>query len=196
MIEPDATPPVEGGQTPFFERIRSLLAEAEESIPPLTVLVWGPAENQADPWWLKRLEIRDQLRHLGHEAYFSEELPGGAAPLGDARRLALRTVEMAHAMAADYIIVLMSSYGSVSEFHDFGDKPALAKKMLVFVDEAHQSGYAASLLQAFRGSNGRIELITVPRDLVECNIRTKALEAVDDLHQLKMFDALEGRGCG
>lgn len=180
--------------TPFHAKIKRMLDAAESSVPPLTVLVWGPAENPTDPWWVKRVEIRDHLRTCGHDAYFSEELPGGESRLGDAHRLALRTAEMAHALAADYIIVLMSSFGSVSEFHDFGVKPNLARKMLLFFDQDHSDGYAASLFPMFRAECGRIEPVKVPDDLVACNVRSLSLSAVTDLRQLKVFAALEGVG--
>lgn len=193
MPQPPTAPPVDPqGTTPFAERVAAKIEAAQASVPSMVVLVWGPGETVGDPWWEKRLDIRNALREAGHEAYFSEELPGGLPTQGDARQIALRNAEFIQANEADYIIVLMSSVGAVSEFHDFGDKPHLAKKMLVFMDETHQAGYSASLLGQFEAAHGKVELVKVPDDLVECNVLGRSLERIQGIRDLKLHEALEG----
>lgn len=192
MPPPPAPKAVPQGATAFAQRVAAKIDAAQASVPPLVVLVWGPGESEDDPWWKKRLDIRQALRDSGHEAYFSEELPGGLPTQGDARQIALRNAEFIQANEADYIIVLMSSVGAVSEFHDFGDKPHLAKKMLVFMDENHQEGYSASLIPQFEASHGKLELVKVPGDLIECNVLGRSLKVTQGIRDRKMHDALEG----
>lgn len=77
---------------------------------PLNVLILGPGSLGGDIY-KKREEIRDQIRELGHFAYFAEEYctPEKLAANG----LNLTVTEYLLAKKCDYIVCLMASPGSI-----------------------------------------------------------------------------------
>lgn len=158
----------------------------------LRILVWGSGEN-AGELYEKRLQIRDSLNNLGHDANFSEDLlsPDGLMAGG----LNVSIEECLQAMAVDYIICLMVSPGSIGEVHDFAKKRHLARKMMVCVDQQHEDGYSAKgALRIFEGFNGKLDWFRVPEDLTECHLATRVLCQVEKTFEAKTWEFLDGGG--
>src|SRR3989442_91114 len=61
------------------EKVRKALAVSAASCK-FKILVWGPAPRSGNPAAATRKQIRDELKKMGHDAFFSEELPVEAVP--------------------------------------------------------------------------------------------------------------------
>src|SRR6476620_9692518 len=99
--------------TVFKRRYRSILEDARRT--PLAVLIWGPGVNGGD-LYTKRLQIRDALRMKDIAAVFPEEVGDSGA----SECPSLKFIEMMQAFAADFIVVIQASAGSIAEVHDTG----------------------------------------------------------------------------
>src|SRR5262245_60845518 len=124
-MSPEARAHYENCFHPLYRRI---LAVVERT--PLAVLGWGPGPASGDIH-VKRMQILRELRLRRITAIFSEQVDADD-PKGDASSKAR---EIAQAVAADFIVILQASPGSIAEAHDFGAfLTTLGSKMLVFVD--------------------------------------------------------------
>ncbi len=163
----------------FLPQISTIQEEMERV--PLGILVWGPG-RRGGKLYEKRRQIRGELRKRGHTAVFSEEIePTGVRP-----GWSLKDLELVHAMAADFIVLLYSSDGSKAETHDFADFPQVADKLLVFVDKREKAGYGAlgalhDMAQRYRN----VEFFRHPKDVVECNLLGKVLVRAESLRRAK-----------
>ena len=147
---------------------------------PLAVLVWGPGASAGD-LYRKRQQIRDELRRRGHAAFFSEELetnaPGAPSQKG---------IEFLQAQAADLIVVMQASYGSVAEVHDFAEHRVINFKMLIFIDERATDGYSyRGALAELKTLYNNVETYKYPEDIVQCHLLTKVMEKVNVLQMVK-----------
>jgi hypothetical protein len=115
---------------PAYEAI---LASIENTV--LNILVWGPGRKGRSALYRKRLEIRDVLRREGHAAIFSEETTTVAG--GKSR---LEVQEHAHAEAADLILVIAGSEGSIAQVHDYARSRRFSSKMHILTDEQRLAG--------------------------------------------------------
>ncbi len=166
--------------------------QARVSQTPLVLLVWGPGEAAPD-LYQKRLQIRDELRRLGHDAFFSEELETSRPPSASATSPALSqtAIEFLQAEAVDLITVLQVSYGSVAEVHDFAELRVVNSKMLIFVDQAAMDGYSyRGALAELKALYNNVETYKYPEDIVQCNVLKRVLEKVNVL-QIVKFRARE-----
>lgn len=111
------------------EKTRKGLAVSSASCK-FRVLVWGPAPGSANPAAATRLEIRDELKRMGHDAFFSEELAVPAVPTNVLELVQLKKVNL--------VVNVASSYGSLAEFENYG--VLLGKRHLVFLNEARVEG--------------------------------------------------------
>lgn len=119
----------------FMCGYRRMMREAKRVS--LTVLVWGPSPDSKSPIAKKRVEIRDKLIELGHNAMFSEEVDGGES------ELSAKSKEFAQAKAADLIIILPEDApGAIGEAHDFCEYPDIAPKVFVLVPKKYRQGYS------------------------------------------------------
>jgi hypothetical protein len=156
---------------------------------PLAILVWGPGpgkDRKAAALYHKREQIRDELRRRGHAAFFSEELP-------DAARAALsqKGIEFLQAQAADFIVVMQASYGSVAEVHDFAEHRVINFKMLIFIDEKATDGYSyRGALAELKALYNNVETYKYPKDITQCHLLTKVIEKVNVLQMVK-YRAIE-----
>lgn len=149
----------------------------------LAILVWGPGES-ARELYQKRLQIRDELRRRGHLALFSEELDGRAP-----RSLSQKGIEFLQAQAAEFIVVLQASYGSVAEVHDFANFRVINYKMLIFIDESAVDGYSyQGALAELKTLYNNVETYKYPDDLTQCHLLTRVLRKVDVLQMIKYRD--------
>jgi hypothetical protein len=147
---------------------------------PLAILVWGPGASAGD-LYRKRLHIRDELRRRGHAAFFSEELAGGAPD-----SLSQKGIEFLQAQAADLIVVMQASYGSVAEVHDLAEHRVINFKMLIFVDETATDGYSyRGALAELKALYNNVETYKYPEDIVQCHLLTKVIEKVNVLQMVK-----------
>jgi hypothetical protein len=147
---------------------------------PLAILVWGPGASAGD-LYQKRLQIRDELRRRGHAAFFSEELEGTAPD-----SLSQKGIEFLQAQAADLIVVMQASYGSVAEVHDFAEHRVINFKMLIFIDEKATDGYSyRGALAELKALYNNVETYKYPEDIVQCHLLTKVLEKVNVLQMVK-----------
>jgi hypothetical protein len=147
---------------------------------PLVILVWGPGASAAD-LYKKRLQIRDELRRLGHVALFSEDLEGGSP-----ESMSQKGIEFLQAQAADFIVVMQTSFGSVAEVHDFAEHRVINFKMLIFIDERATDGYSyRGALTELKTLYNNVETYKYPQDITECHLLTKVLEKVNVLQMVK-----------
>jgi hypothetical protein len=147
---------------------------------PLVILVWGPGASAAD-LYKKRLQIRDELRRLGHVALFSEELEGGSP-----ESVSQKGIEFLQAQAADFIVVMQTSYGSVAEVHDFAEHRIINFKMLIFIDERNTDGYSyRGALAELKTLYNNVETYKYPEDITQCHLLTKVLQKVNVLQMVK-----------
>jgi hypothetical protein len=154
----------------------------------ITVLVWGPGET-GGALYRKRVEIREKLKKLGHEAVFPEDLWNPAAI--EESGLNLMLMEFIQALAIDYIVCLMASPGSVGEVHDFAKEQKLACKMLICIDREYATGYSAKgALKIFEGYNGRLDWYDNPADISDCHLATRVLKQIENVAFTKQYEHL------
>lgn len=147
---------------------------------PLAILIWGPGASAGD-LFQKRVQIRDELRRRGHAAFFSEELES-AAPAS----LSQKGIEFLQAQAADLIVVMQASYGSVAEVHDFAEHRIVNFKMLIFIDEKATDGYSyRGALAELKALYNNVETYKYPEDIKQCHLLTKVMEKVNVLQMVK-----------
>lgn len=165
---------------PQYEKLQRAVQET-----PLAILVWGPGASAGD-LYQKRLQIRDELRRRGHAAFFSEELEEMSPTT-----LSQKGIEFLQAQAADLIVVMQASYGSVAEVHDFAEHRVINFKMLIFIDEKATDGYSyRGALQELKTLYNNVETYKYPEDIRECNLLTKVLAKVSVLQMVK-YRAME-----
>ena len=158
---------------------------------PLAILVWGPGASAGD-LYQKRLQIRDELRRRGHAALFSEELEDSAPT-----SLSQKGIEFLQAQAADLIVVMQASYGSVAEVHDFAEHRVINFKLLIFIDERATDGYSYhGALSELKALYNNIETYKYPDDITQCHLLTKVLEKVNVLQMVKYRAAENAKSWG
>lgn len=152
-------------ESSFLPLYRELQKDVNNT--PLIVLVWGPGPSSGD-LYLKRLQIRGELRKLGHTALFSEEIDADEP----APYFSSKMREFLQAKGADFIVVLQASPGSTAEVHDFAEFVLeLGRKMLIFIDESAVHGYSyTGALQEMNMLYKNVETYSYPKDITDCNL--------------------------
>jgi hypothetical protein len=147
----------------------------------LDVLVWGPAVNLDTPLAVKRRDIHNELKRIGHNAMFSEEIKGTKKTLPTLEEnypLSLR--ELAQAIDAHYIIILLdrTTQGATSEL-DICTRRDIAAKVFVMVHKDCEEGYThLGAIKMIEGGNGAIYWYT-DVELETCNVLTMAIQRVE-----------------
>lgn len=150
----------------------------------LSVLVWGPGEQGDKDLYGKRIQIRNKLRELGHEAEFSEDIL--TPSVMGAGGINLSVAELLQAREYEYIVTIMGSPGSIAEVHDFCREPGIAHKMTICINEEHLSGYSGQgVLHIFEGNHGRIEKFKFPDDIIGCHLLGRVVEQVEKCAEAK-----------
>jgi len=109
------------------------------------ILVWGPAPGSGNPAESKRKEIRDELRKIGHDAFFSEEMPAPGEPANIGELVQLQLVHL--------VVNVAASYGSLAEFENYGI--LLGERHLVFLNQAARGGFTdQGTRRLFRAAGG------------------------------------------
>ena len=164
--------------TDEHETLKRLTTQSLRDRSRLSVLIWGPGEEGDKDLYGKRIQIRNKLQELGHEAEFSENIltpsviRAGGINLGVAQLLQAREYE--------YIVTILGSPGSIAEVHDFCHMPEIAHKMTICINEEHLSGYSGqSVLPIFEGNHGRIEKFKFPDDITGCHLLKRVVDQVE-----------------
>jgi hypothetical protein len=162
----------------FKPRLQTMQLEIART--PLAILVWGPGESNP-PLYAKRLQIRDELRREGMAAFFSEDLTGLKPD-----DYSQKAIEFLEATAADLVVVLQVSYGSVAEVHDFSDYRVINSKLLIFIADTATDGYSyQGALTELKTLYNNVFTFHSPDDLTSCKLKTMVLERVHLLQTLK-----------
>lgn len=161
----------------FLKRYQHLLDESRRQVA-LTILIWGPNPQADSPVARKRVQIRDRLTELNHNALFSEDLPRTGA--------SLTTEEFAQAQSADLIVVLVEdSLGALGEAHDFGNHPDLSHKMFVLAPSTWRAGYSAQgALKDLEDGYGGVHWY-VDDDIRECRVLGRAVARAEARRQIR-----------
>ncbi len=144
----------------------------------LSVLIWGPSEQANGALSRKRIQIRDELQNLGHQADFSEDiLTSDALAAGG---INLSVAELLQARGYEYIVCIMGSPGSIGEVHDFCRMSEITHKMTICIDKRHLSGYSGKgIIRIFEGNHGHLETFKFPEDITSCNLLNRVIEQVE-----------------
>src|SRR5713226_6306245 len=118
------------------EKVRKALAVSAASCK-FKILVWGPAPRSGNPAAATRKQIRDELKKMGHDAFFSEELAVEAVPTNVLELVQLKQVNL--------VINVAASHGALAEFEDYG--VILGKRLLVFLNDDARGGSPIPVLE-------------------------------------------------
>lgn len=128
--------PAQRARERFETAYKAFLAKSQEIS--LSILVWGPNPQSDSPVAKKRVEIRDVLENLGHNAMFSEDISIQTGNVSE------KTKEFAQAQASQLIIILVEGApGALAETHDFCNHPDIAPNVYVMVPKKYEEGYSA-----------------------------------------------------
>ena len=155
----------------------------------LEILVFGPAiEPRAeDPLTAslqdKRQEMKRLLMEEGHAVYYGEDVvdPTLSSPLANPL-----IQEVAAMRSADFIVVLVSSPGSIAEAVLITTKQELLKKVAFYCLEEHRDGLVARHLEHCEPL-GAICRIVSREDVERCELATDVLTKVEALRVAKAF---------
>jgi len=162
----------------------------ETSFARIKVLIFGPNESGGDIYG-KRCEIRQKIKELGHDADFCEDIWNEAALI--ASGLNLTVAEYNSARKYDYIVCLMTSPGSMGEFHDFAKNKKIASKMMVCIDRQHKDGYTSQgVVRIFEGHNGKTDWFSYPSDIENCHLSTRVLDQIRKVAEAKQWELATG----
>lgn len=176
-------------ETVFKPRLEAMRAEIAQTS--LTILIWGPGPNDAE-LYAKRMQIRDELRKCGHLALISEELED-TKPADYSQK----AIEFLQASAADLVVVLEESFGSIAEVHDFADYRVINSKMLIFISDQATDGYSyQGALAELKAIYNNVETFHAPEDIVSCQLKTHVLRKVSVLQMLKWRATMNAKNWG
>lgn len=140
----------------------------------LSILVWGPNPQSESVIARKRNAIRDELKALGHNAMFSEELTPQVQGLSE------KSKEFAQATVAHLVIILVEgSPGALAETHDFCNHPDIAPKVYVMVPTQYREGYSAKgAIKDLEDAHGGVYWYRED-DVRSCNLLTQAVKRAE-----------------
>ncbi len=147
---------------------------------PLSILVWGPGTHPTSQLVRdKRVQIRERLEELEHNAMFSEDLE----QYGNDRVLKLQ--ELAQVVTAHHIVILLGDYtpGALAETHDFANLPRVAWKFTVLVPKKFQNGYSANGTLLFLDKLFHSVYWYEDDEIQSCNVLGRVLERMDYVRQ-------------
>ena len=145
----------------------------------LSILVWGQSPIEKTRLADKRIQIRNELSNLGHNAMFSEDIDLSVD------RLSEKSKEFAQARAADIILILLQdSPGALAETHDFCNHPDIGPKVYAMIPTEYKEGYSGrgaikDLDEAYGGVYWYDEY-----EIQNCNISTRAIDRAEALRHI------------
>jgi hypothetical protein len=150
---------------------------------PIAALIWGPTPSAGTPVAAVRTQLRDTLADGGHLACFSEEMYDSTLPQSNLVQ------QLAQVEAFDIVFSVPDSPGSIAEIHDFSRIPTVSNKIVTFLNQDWNSGYAnQSLLQLQSTVTCQIQVYKTC-DLPDCIIKP----AMSLVGRLQEFYYLNGR---
>lgn len=155
----------------------------------LEILVFGPAIDPPSPnphtasLQLKRREIKRRLIEEGHSASFAEDIvdPSLPAPLADPL-----LQEIAAMRAADLIVILVYSPGSILEAKTITGSKELCPKAAFYCFEDHKGGLVVQHLQHMVAFGVSVQLVSLA-DVKACHLTGAILEKVLAIQIAKAF---------
>jgi hypothetical protein len=176
-VPPGLTKEAQEERKRFEEIYRIYLEEAKKVA--LSVLVWGQNPVAKTRLANKRIQIRDELIELGHNAMFSEDIDLSVEGLSE------KSKEFAQARAADLIVILLEdSPGALAETHDFCNHPEIGPKVYAMIPVKYETGYSGrgaikDLDEAYGGVYWYEE-----GEIKSCNVRTRAIARAEALRHI------------
>jgi hypothetical protein len=169
------------------ERMRELIINALDGIK-LKILVFGPqvhtpsAEVRVAKLQAKRVDIRSRLEGEGHIVRYAEELvdPTIEGPSGEAF-----FQELVIMREYDLIVNIVDQPGSIAEATTISLKPLLARKAVLFLDEAYNQGFVASTCRNAADMGAHFRTFRYPADLDECHMLGHVMERVRLVQKMK-----------
>jgi hypothetical protein len=157
------------------DRRRAAVLESVNRIP-IAALIWGPSPAAGTPAADARVQLHDELILKGHLAQYSEDLIDHTSPHS------IQVQQLSHVEASDIVFSIPDSPGSIAEIHDFAKLPLIGQKIVTFLDQRWNNGYAnRSLIELASRVTSAIELYD-PADSPKCII-SKALELIEKLQE-------------
>lgn len=170
--------------TEEHEKLKKLTVQSLMDRSRLSVLVWGPGGQGDKNIYKKRVQIRDKLQELGHEAEFSEDILTPSVIGGGGINLSV--AELLQVKGYEYIVTIMDSPGSIGEVHDFCHMPEIAHKMTICINKEHLSGYSGQgVLRIFEGNHGHVEKFKSPDDITGCHLLGRVVDQVEKCAEAK-----------
>lgn len=164
----------------FLARVKKVEKQIADTA--LSILVWGPGDRSSDKLlYQNRCKIRDELRRQGNAAIFSEEIANSTK-----QELPVTLSELAQAISADFIVVLMASWGALSEIDEYGRDPEIASKILILLPRQSRRGFTERVLleKGFRSviyfNQSELESYSVVDKIIE---RLPALKCAKFMYQ-------------
>jgi hypothetical protein len=189
----DNVPLSPAAQQYFEQTFKPRLAAMQQQIAqtPLMILVWGPGPSKPD-LYNKRVQIRNALREQGMAAFFSEDLME-TKPADESQK----GIEFLQATAADLVVVMAVSYGSIGEVHDFSDYQVINAKMLIFIDDAAADWYSyQGALTELKTLYNNVYKFHSPDDITSCHLKTIILEKLRVMQMLKWRATVNAQSWG
>jgi hypothetical protein len=155
----------------------------------LEILVFGPAVDplSSDPHvaslQLKRKEIRKRLLDEGHSVAFGEEVVDPSLPAHVADPLLQEIVAM---RAADLIIVLVQSPGSIAEATIITGKRELCPKAGFYCFDEHKAGIVVQHLQFMARYGVTCDLVSLAA-VQACHLTKAIIDKVQAVQVGKAF---------
>jgi hypothetical protein len=178
---------------PFHQSCRVIdvkaLAAARLKATKLEILVFGPAMDppSLDPYvaslQAKRMEIKRRLIAEGHSVAFGEEVFDPAMPAHLASPLLQEIVAM---HAADLIIVLVHSPGSILEAGAIVSKQELCPKARFYCFEEHKDGFVVKHLRSLAAYGATCDLVSLTA-VQACHLTSTVMDRVQDIQAGKAF---------
>lgn len=168
--------------------VKALIA-AKLKATKLEILVFGPAVDppSLDPYvaslQAKRKEIRKRLVDEGHSVAFGEEVVDRAMPAHLASPLLQEIVAM---RAADLIIVLVHSPGSLLEAGTIANKQELCPKARFYCFEEHKDGFVVKHLRSLTPFGATCDLVSLAA-VQACHLTTTVMDRVQAVQAGKAF---------
>lgn len=107
---------------------------------PIAILIWGPNPFKGSITSECRMKLKEALNGLGHHACFSEELYDPKLGFSNVAQ------QVAQAEAFDIVLSIPDSPGSIAEIHDFARVPRISSKIVTFLNQDWNDGYANKAL--------------------------------------------------
>jgi hypothetical protein len=161
----------------FKPRFESFQREVKRT--PLVIILWRPRQRTL-LWSVKRAQIRDTLRRLGHTIFFSEQL---GVPIA---AITKRGVEFLQRETADAIVALQSSYDAIGAVQHFSEWRVVDFKMLLFVDAAAPDERLYHRApEDLRTRCNNVETFKFPDDVTRDDLTIKIVEKINVIQMVR-----------